>query len=61
MLKNVSKGLPEQVKPQSGEEDSGWLRVIEFVQDNGLKAECVKRDEKFDMHLTTAVGCPVPT
>lgn len=54
VLNKVSKALPDQVKPQSGEEDSGWLRVIEFVQDNGLKAECVKRDEKFDMHLTAA-------
>ena len=55
VLNKVSKALPDHVKPQSGEEDSGWLRVTDFVQDSGRKAECAKRDEKFDMYLTAAV------
>ncbi|KAL4078187.1 tRNA synthetases class I (C) catalytic domain-containing protein [Scleroderma yunnanense] len=54
VLNKVSKALPDQVKPQSGEEDSGWLRIVQFVKDNSRKVECVKRDEKFDMHLTAA-------
>ncbi|KAG6331373.1 hypothetical protein ID866_7716 [Astraeus odoratus] len=50
----VSKGLPVEMKPREGEEDSDWLRILEFVEDKDKKSDCLKRNEKFDMYLTAA-------
>ncbi|KIK24834.1 hypothetical protein PISMIDRAFT_677956 [Pisolithus microcarpus 441] len=54
LLNRVSKALPDVVKAREGEESVGWLRIEQFIQDKDQKAECLRRDEKFDMHLTAA-------
>jgi hypothetical protein len=53
---NVSKGLPVEEKPSRGEEEVRWPRIAELARDQSRKLECLKRDEKFDMHFTAAVG-----
>ncbi|KAI6121909.1 hypothetical protein F5141DRAFT_1187015 [Pisolithus sp. B1] len=55
LLNRVSKALPDEVKAREGEENVSWLRIEQFVQDKDRRAECLKRDEKFDMYLTAAV------
>jgi len=52
----VGKGLRESDKPQLGQEESHWPRIVELTQNGGWKQECLKRDEKFDMRFSTAVG-----
>ncbi|KAG0701273.1 tRNA synthetases class I (C) catalytic domain-containing protein [Suillus ampliporus] len=51
---NVSKGLPDEEKPSRGEEETRWPRIAELARDQNHKLECLKRDEKFDMHFTAA-------
>jgi hypothetical protein len=53
---NVSKGLPDEEKPSRGEEEVRWPRIAGLARDQSRKLECLKRDEKFDMHFTAAVG-----
>ena len=52
---NVSKGLPDEERPSIGEEETKWPRIAEIARDGSRKLECLKRDEKFDMHFTAAV------
>ncbi|KIJ61294.1 hypothetical protein HYDPIDRAFT_96924 [Hydnomerulius pinastri MD-312] len=54
ILDKVSKGLPEDIRPTTENVDAEWPRIVEFTQDKARKAECLKRDEKFDMHLSAA-------
>ncbi|KAI6037594.1 tRNA synthetases class I (C) catalytic domain-containing protein [Pisolithus marmoratus] len=54
VLNRVSKALPDDVKAREQEESASWLRIEQFLQDKDRKAECLKRDEKLDMHLTAA-------
>lgn len=51
---NVAKGLPNEEKPSQGEEEVRWPRIAELARDQNRKLECLKRDEKFDMHFTAA-------
>ncbi|KAG1736026.1 tRNA synthetases class I (C) catalytic domain-containing protein [Suillus lakei] len=51
---NVSKGLPDEEKPSRGEEEVRWPRIDGLARDQSRKLECLKRDEKFDMHFTAA-------
>lgn len=52
---NVSKGLMESERPNKGKEREVWPQLVERFQDKAWKQECVKRDEKFEMHFTSAV------
>ncbi|KAH7889094.1 tRNA synthetases class I (C) catalytic domain-containing protein [Phlebopus sp. FC_14] len=54
IVDNLSKGLPDELKPTQGDPDVGWSRIVEFANDKTRKAECLKRDEKFDMHFASA-------
>lgn len=51
----IGRALSESDRPRDGEEESAWLRLTERVQDKTWKQECLKRDEKFDMHFSSAV------
>ncbi|KAG2031456.1 tRNA synthetases class I (C) catalytic domain-containing protein [Suillus americanus] len=51
---NVSKGLPDEEKPSRGEEEVRWPRIAGLARDQSRKFECLRRDEKFDMHFTAA-------
>jgi hypothetical protein len=51
----IGKGLSETDKPAEGQEDQAFSRLTQLAQDKQWKQECLKRDEKFDMHLTSAV------
>ncbi|KAF9218788.1 hypothetical protein BS17DRAFT_719552 [Gyrodon lividus] len=53
---NVSKGLPDSIKPTAETADALWPQFSALAEDKVQKAECLKRDEKFDMNLTAAVG-----
>lgn len=55
----VSKGLPENEKVPDGNEDAVWLRISELYQKSEWRQECLKRDEKFDLHYSSAVS-PLP-
>jgi cysteinyl-tRNA synthetase len=55
VMENVSKGLPDGEKPLRGEEEAKWPRIAELARDGSRKLECLKRDEKFDLHFTAAV------
>ncbi|KAH7924212.1 cysteinyl-tRNA synthetase [Leucogyrophana mollusca] len=50
----VSKGLPNEERPIAGEEDTAWPRLSHLIEDKTWKSECLKRDEKFDMHFSAA-------
>lgn len=52
----VSKGVPENIRASEGNEESAWLRISKLYADSGWKQECLKRDEKFDMHYSAAVS-----
>jgi cysteinyl-tRNA synthetase len=51
----VGKGLPEALWPAQGLEDEIWGTISELVMNKDWKQECLRRDEKFDMHLSSAV------
>ncbi|KAF8835344.1 cysteinyl-tRNA synthetase [Paxillus ammoniavirescens] len=52
---SVSKGLPDSIKPTVETADALWLQIKAIGEDKVQKAECLKRDEKFDMNLTAAI------
>ena len=53
----LRKGLPQGLAPSEGDEDAFWPRLVELIQNKDWKQECLRRDEKFDMHFSSAV-CP---
>ncbi|EIM83017.1 uncharacterized protein STEHIDRAFT_141544 [Stereum hirsutum FP-91666 SS1] len=50
----VSKGLTPADIPGEGQEWDSWASLASKMQDATWKADCLKRDEKFDMHFTAA-------
>lgn len=54
----LGKGLPAGDAPKEGDEDKFWPRLVELIQNKDWKQECLRRDEKFDMHFSSAV-CPI--
>lgn len=50
------KGLLESDKPVPGEEEKSWPRLVELFQNKIWKQECLKREEKFEMQFSAAVG-----
>lgn len=52
----LSRGLPNEDKPEAGNEIDIFPRIIQRSQDAEWKIECSKRDEKFDMHLKALVS-----
>ena len=50
------KGLPDSDKPVPGDEEKSWPRLVELSQNKNWKQECSKRDEKFEMYFSAAVG-----
>jgi len=52
----VNKGLSENEKVSDGNEDAVWLRISELYQKSEWRQECLKRDEKFDLHYSSAVS-----
>ncbi|KAJ3563550.1 hypothetical protein NP233_g8870 [Leucocoprinus birnbaumii] len=50
----VNKGLPDDQKFVDGNEEATWPKLSELIQRSEWKQECLKRDEKFDMHFTAA-------
>ncbi|CAL1706237.1 unnamed protein product [Somion occarium] len=50
----VSKGLPESDKIQVGQEQTAWTSIAARFQDRAWRQECLKRDEKFEMHFSAA-------
>jgi len=51
----IGKGLPEGEKPVEGEEENVWPRLVDLIQNKDWRHECLKRDETFDMHFSSAV------
>ncbi|KAF8236044.1 hypothetical protein L208DRAFT_1391483 [Tricholoma matsutake] len=51
---NVAKALPISERPIEGHEEKAWHRLGELIQDKAWKQECLRRDEKFDMHFSSA-------
>ncbi|CCL99049.1 uncharacterized protein FIBRA_01060 [Fibroporia radiculosa] len=51
---NVDKGLPEEDKPAQGKEWEAWPRLAIQFKDKTWKQECLKRNEKFEMHFSAA-------
>lgn len=49
----VSKGLPSPLAP--GKERNEWSQLQSQFQDKVWKADCLKRDAKFEMHFNAAV------
>lgn len=39
-----------------GSEEASWTQLSVLMQDAEWKYDCLKRDEKFDMHFTAAVS-----
>lgn len=54
--KHLAAGLPEEEKPPEGQEETTWKAISEKVKDENWKTECLKRDEKFDMHFRASVS-----
>ncbi|KAJ7680882.1 tRNA synthetases class I (C) catalytic domain-containing protein [Mycena polygramma] len=50
----LGKGLPASDAPKEGDEDKIWPRLAELIQNKDWKQECLRRDEKFDMHFSSA-------
>ncbi|KAJ7646724.1 tRNA synthetases class I (C) catalytic domain-containing protein [Roridomyces roridus] len=50
----LRKGLPAGHAPNEGEEDAFWPSLTESIQNKDWKQECLRRDEKFDMHFSSA-------
>lgn len=55
MQDKLTKGLPDANKPAIGEEEISWPHLVELFQNKGWKQDCMKRDEKFEMHFSAAV------
>jgi len=51
----VSKGLLSEDVPPFGSEWQAWSGLCIKAADNDWKNDSLKRDEKFDMHITAAV------
>lgn len=56
VLDKVSKGLPESIKLTTEDLRTLWPKIEALRDDKVGKAECLKRDEKFEMNLRAAVG-----
>lgn len=56
MRTRVNKGVPETEKAGDGIEEAAWLRISSLYSNPEWKQECLKRDEKFDMHYSSAVS-----
>ncbi|OSX65793.1 hypothetical protein POSPLADRAFT_1064495 [Postia placenta MAD-698-R-SB12] len=54
VLSKVGKGLPETERPGKGKEKETWPQLVARFQDKAWKQECLKRDEKFEMHFSAA-------
>ena len=52
---SVNKGVPEKDRASEGNEETSWSRISELYNNPDWKQECLKRDEKFDMHYSSAV------
>ncbi|KAI0948990.1 hypothetical protein AcW1_008711 [Taiwanofungus camphoratus] len=50
----VGKGLPEAERSNKGEQKEVWPHLVECFQDMAWKQECLRRDEKFEMHYSAA-------
>ncbi|THH01098.1 hypothetical protein EW026_g1541 [Hermanssonia centrifuga] len=50
----VVVGLPETETPVTGKEAESWPALVGHFQDKAWKQECLKRDEKFEMHFSAA-------
>ncbi|KAJ7121348.1 tRNA synthetases class I (C) catalytic domain-containing protein [Mycena crocata] len=50
----LRKGLLAGDAPKEGDEDTFWPRLVELIQNKDWKQECLRRDEKFDMHFSSA-------
>ncbi|RDB25114.1 Cysteine--tRNA ligase [Hypsizygus marmoreus] len=48
----IGKGLPDRLV--EGEEVQTWAHLSEKIQDKTWKQECLRRDEKFDLHFSSA-------
>ncbi|KAH0828186.1 hypothetical protein J3R83DRAFT_3889 [Lanmaoa asiatica] len=55
VLDKVSKGLPDSIKPTAESIHTLWPQIEAIRDDKVKKAECLKRDEKFEMSLGTAI------
>ncbi|KAH0828153.1 cysteine-tRNA ligase [Lanmaoa asiatica] len=55
VLDKVSKGLPDSIKPTAESIHTLWPQIEAIRDDKVQKAECLKRDEKFEMNLGTAI------
>lgn len=55
----VVKGLLDTDKPLPGNERVAWAKLVQQFDaaDKVWKQECLKRDEKFEMHFSAAVRC----
>jgi cysteinyl-tRNA synthetase len=51
----VAKGVPEDMRPSEGQEDTFWQNLVSREQNLEWKQECLKRNEKFDMTFNAAV------
>ncbi|KAJ7346841.1 tRNA synthetases class I (C) catalytic domain-containing protein [Mycena albidolilacea] len=50
----LRKGLLEGDVPKEGNEDDAWYHLVELAQNNDWRQQCIRRDEKFDMHFSSA-------
>ncbi|KAJ7267656.1 tRNA synthetases class I (C) catalytic domain-containing protein [Mycena haematopus] len=50
----LRRGLPAADAPKAGDEENAWPRLAELIQNKDWKQECLRRDEKFDMHFSSA-------
>ena len=55
MRTRVNKGLAETDKATEGTEEATWSRILDLYTQPEWKQECLKRDEKFDMHYSSSV------
>lgn len=52
----LSKSLAEGEQISEGTESAVWIHVLEKSRDAAWKAEVIKKDEKFDMHIKALVS-----
>jgi cysteinyl-tRNA synthetase len=50
-VKILARNLLESDRPTEGTETESWALLLERVKDATWKAECMKREEKFDMQF----------
>lgn len=55
MREQLAKGLPAGDIPTKGNEDNSWARIAELMENKNWRQECLRRDEKFEMHFSSAV------